>query len=70
MLLMVQRGLGIAFAPHSFTRMGLSGLPILVPLKDPAIETHMSLITRKQGDLSLAVQNFIERVLAAQPVLA
>lgn len=66
MLLMVQRGLGIAFAPASFGGLGLSGMPRLVPLKDPAIPTHLNLITLKQARMSLTVQRFISLLAPKQ----
>ncbi|NYT78409.1 LysR family transcriptional regulator [Alcaligenaceae bacterium] len=59
MLLMVQRGLGIAFAPASFGELGLSGMPKLVPLRDPEIHTHLNLITLKQARTPATVQRFM-----------
>lgn len=59
MLLMVQRGLGIAFAPASFGGLGLSGMPRLVPLRSPEIHTQLNLITLKQARTPPTVQRFI-----------
>ena len=60
MLLMVKRGLGISFAPASFNNLNLAGLPTLVPLKNPGIQTHLNLITRKQVELSESARAFID----------
>lgn len=60
MMLMVQRGLGIAFTPASFGRLGVASLPPLIPLDDPAIQTQLSLITVKNARTPVAVQRFIE----------
>lgn len=62
MLLMVKCGLGISFAPASFAKLDLAGLPNLVPLKNPEIQTHMNLITRKEGKQSEFIRLFIEFV--------
>ncbi|MYN11815.1 LysR family transcriptional regulator [Pusillimonas sp. TS35] len=59
MLLMVQRGMGVAFAPASFRQLGLAGMPILVPLVDPGINTQLTLITLKNNRLPISAQRFI-----------
>lgn len=63
MLLMVRQGLGVAFAPSSFAHVGLTNLPPLVPLVHPRIETHLSLMTLKQGHVSRVAQRFMDLVL-------
>lgn len=62
MLLMVQRGLGIAFTPGSFARLGLAGLPTLVPLEDRKLETRLNLTTVRQHAVPRVVQQFIDLV--------
>lgn len=52
MLLMAQRGLGIAFAPQSFAQLGVQGLPALVPVADAEFSTHLNMIWPRQQALS------------------
>ncbi|GAB2914197.1 LysR family transcriptional regulator [Paralcaligenes sp. KSB-10] len=60
MLLMVEKGLGIAFAPKSFGGLKLPGLPKLVEIKQPLLETKLSLVTQKNRILSAVTQRFLE----------
>lgn len=59
-LLMVQRGLGIAFVPKSFARLGLPGLPQLIEIKEPRLETRLSLITQKNRIQSAVTRHFLQ----------
>jgi DNA-binding transcriptional LysR family regulator len=59
MLLMVQRGLGIAFAPASFGQLTLPGMPTLVPLKSPEINTQLHLVTLKHARMPPTAQRLI-----------
>ena len=56
MLLMVQKGLGVAFAPQSFAQLGMQGLPRLVPLDDPALRTHLNIIWQRHQPLPPAAE--------------
>lgn len=56
MLLMVQKGLGVAFAPQSFAHLGMQGLPRLVPLDDPALRTHLNIIWPRHQPLPPAAE--------------
>lgn len=56
MLLMVQKGLGVAFAPQSFAQLGMQGLPRLVPLDDPALRTHLNIIWPRHQPLPPAAE--------------
>lgn len=60
MLFMVQMGLGISFVPGSFSTLKLAGLPLLVPMNDPLMETRLSLITPATGVLSPLTKRFLE----------
>lgn len=60
LLLMVKRGLGIAFVPKSFGQLGLPGLPEFIRIEEPALETRLSLITQKNRLQSGAVTRFLE----------
>lgn len=60
MLLMVKKGLGIAFAPKSFAQLDIPGLPRFVELKDPKLETRLSLITPKNRIQSAVTRRFLE----------
>jgi DNA-binding transcriptional LysR family regulator len=59
MLLMVQKGLGIAFAPKSFAKLGIAGLPRFVEVDNPRLETRLSLIAQKHRIHSPATQRFL-----------
>jgi len=52
MLLMAQRGQGIAFAPQSFAQLGLQGLPDLVPVDNAEFRTHLNMIWPQQHALT------------------
>ncbi|MGY6269279.1 LysR family transcriptional regulator [Achromobacter denitrificans] len=64
MLLMVQRGLGVTFAPASFARLDLQGLPPLLPLDHPDLKTNLNVIWHKEHPLSAAAERFKDFVLA------
>lgn len=54
MLLMAQKGLGVAFAPQSFARLGLQGMPTLSTLQGLALHTQLHLIWPCQHTLTPA----------------
>ena len=56
MLLMVQQGLGIAFAPRSFASLSFNNQPMLVPLCEPALTTRMYLVWSTQHALAPSVE--------------
>jgi len=60
MLLMVQKGLGIAFVPKSFAQLGLPGLPPLIEIAEPRLETRLSLITQKSRIQSAVTRHFLQ----------
>ena len=60
MLLMVTKGLGVAFAPKSFSKLGLMGLPQFVEIKTPKLETKLSLITQKDRIMSAVTRRFLD----------
>lgn len=59
MLLMVEKGLGIAFAPKSFAQLQLSSLPRFVEIAHPKLETRLSLITQKDRIQSAVTRRFL-----------
>ena len=63
MLLMVQKGLGVAFAPESFAQLGMEGLPALVPLQDAKLRTHLNMIWPRDHALPPAAQRIQELIL-------
>lgn len=63
MLLMAQKGLGIAFAPGSFSTLGVHGLPTLKPLADANLRTHLNVIWHRHHPLSQAAQRLKEFVV-------
>ncbi|MFA5521716.1 MAG: LysR family transcriptional regulator [Castellaniella sp.] len=60
LLLMVQRGLGIAFVPQSFEQLALPGLPRLIRIAEPQLETRFTLLTQKDRLQSALVRRFLE----------
>ncbi|MBP8150846.1 MAG: LysR family transcriptional regulator [Xylophilus sp.] len=64
MLLMVQKGLGVAFAPDSFAQLGMQGLPVLVPLADAKLRTHLNMIWPRGHALPPAAERLKEFILA------
>lgn len=64
MLLMVQKGLGVAFAPDSFAQLGMQGLPVLVPLADAKLRTHLNMIWPRDHALPPAAERLKELILA------
>lgn len=63
MLLMVQKGLGVAFAPDSFAQLGMQGLPVLVPLADAKLRTHLNMIWPRGHALPPAAERLKELIL-------
>lgn len=64
MLLMVQKGLGVAFAPDSFAQLGMQGLPVLVPLADAKLRTYLNMIWPRGHALPPAAERLKELILA------
>lgn len=60
LLLMVRRGLGVAFVPKNFEQLQLPGLPEFIRLEQPKLETRLSLITQKNRPQSAVAQRFLE----------
>lgn len=60
LLFMVEMGLGISFAPWSFSRLQVAGLPKLVPISDPPMETQLNLITPVASVPSPVTKRFLE----------
>lgn len=60
LLLMVEMGLGIGFAPWSFSTLQGSGLPKFVPINDPSMETQLNLITPVANVPSPVTKRFLE----------
>jgi DNA-binding transcriptional LysR family regulator len=56
MLLMVQQGLGVAFAPYSFAKLQLAQQMHMVPLEEPVLTTCLNLIWSKQHVLAPAAE--------------
>jgi len=59
MLLMVQQGFGVAFAPESFRRLHSAALPSLVTMADPKFKTRLSLVTLKGRYQTAVTSRFI-----------
>ncbi len=64
MLLMVQKGLGVAFAPDSFAQLGVQGLPVLVPLADAKLRTHLNMLWPRGHALPPVAERLKELILA------
>lgn len=64
MLLMVQRGLGVAFAPESFAQLGTQGLPVMVPLKDTKLRTHLNMLWQRAHALPPAAERLKDLIVA------
>lgn len=60
MLLMVGKGLGITFAPKSFAQLPLQNPLEFVEIKQPRLETRLSLITQKSRIQSAVTRRFLE----------
>lgn len=71
MLLMVQKGLGVAFAPESFAQLDMAGLPALVRLDDAQLRTHLNIIWPRHHPLPPAAERLKNIILAryATPAL-
>lgn len=69
MLLMAQKGLGIAFAPQRFATLALAlpGLPALKPLKDLHLGTQLHMIWSRQHPLSPTAARIKNMLLARRP---
>lgn len=71
MLLMAQRGLGVAFAPQRFARLTSPALPALAPLQDAALTTRLHLIWARQYPLTPAADRIrafiLQRYAAGAP---
>ena len=59
MLLMVMKGVGISFAPENFSKFNWPGLPKLVPLAEPKLETKLSLVTLQNQYQPTIVERFL-----------
>lgn len=60
LLLMVEMGMGISFAPWSFSTLQAAGLPKFVPISDPPMETQLNLITPRASVPSPVTKRFLE----------
>ncbi|WP_144460854.1 LysR family transcriptional regulator [Siminovitchia fortis] len=60
MLFMVMKGVGISFAPYNFSRFHWPGLPELVPLAEPKLETKLSLVTLQHHYQPSIVERFLD----------
>lgn len=63
MLLMAQRGLGVAFAPRSFGQLRGAELPRLVPLDGPELRTHLNMVWPRQFALTPAASRIRDLIL-------
>lgn len=63
MLLMVQKGLGVAFAPESFAQLAVQGFPELVPLHDAKLCTHLNMIWQRGHALPPAAERVRELIV-------
>ncbi len=63
MLLMVQKNLGIAFAPKHFETLKLYPGVALKPISFPKIKTSLSLITLKKNKPTTLVEDFINLII-------
>lgn len=64
MLVMVQQGLGVAFAPRSFAGLALAQQPTMIPLAEPQLNTRLYLIWSKQHVLSPAAERVRQFIVA------
>ncbi|MHA7598661.1 LysR family transcriptional regulator [Alicycliphilus sp. T452] len=62
MLLMAQKGLGVAFAPQSFGQLA-AGLPRLVPLAGARLRTHLNVVWPRQLVLTPAASRIRDLIL-------
>lgn len=60
MLLMAGKGLGITFAPKSFAQLPFRNPLEFVEIKQPKLETRLSLITQKNRVQSAVARRFLE----------
>ncbi|AEB83415.1 LysR family transcriptional regulator [Alicycliphilus denitrificans] len=63
MLLMAQKGLGVAFAPQSFGQLAAAGLPRLVPLAGAQLRTHLNVVWPRQLVLTPAASRIRDLIL-------
>ncbi len=63
MLLMAQKGLGVAFAPQSFGQLAAAGLPRLVPLAGARLRTHLNVVWPRQLVLTPAASRIRDLIL-------
>lgn len=63
MLLMAQRGLGVAFAPQSFGQLAAPVLPPLLPLAGADLRTHLNLVWPRQFPLTPAAGRVRDLIL-------
>lgn len=63
MLLMAQKGLGVAFAPQSFAQLAAPVLPRLVPIDGAELRTHLNLVWPRQLALTPAADRIKELIL-------
>ena len=64
MLLMAQRGLGVAFAPQSFGQLAGQGLPRLLPLDGTELRTHLNVAWPRQLGLTPVAGRVRDLILA------
>lgn len=63
MLLMAQKGLGVAFAPQSFGQLAAAGLPRLVPLAGAQLRTHLNVVWPRELVLTPAASRIRDLIL-------
>ncbi len=63
MLLMAQKGLGVAFAPQSFGQLAAAELPRLVPLAGTQLRTHLNVVWPRQLVLTPAASRIRDLIL-------
>lgn len=63
MLLMAQKGLGVAFAPQSFGQLAAPVLPPLVPLDGTELRTHLNVVWPRQLALTPAASRIRDLIL-------
>lgn len=64
MLLMAQRGLGVAFGPQSFGQLAGQGLPRLLPLDGTELRTHLNVAWPRQLGLTPVAGRVRDLILA------
>lgn len=69
MLLMAQKGLGVAFAPQRFATLSLPGCPALKPLEGLQLGTQLHMIWPSQHPLSPTAERIKNMLLAQHPGL-